>query len=112
MFLPEDYSPAISYIIIFVLAFPAFIIQSILRTAVDSGLRHKEVIFFTFFACFFRIGAMLILGYFFKIIGIVLALALATWLEFILYYLATINKEFFTKMLNEHTFISRIINKF
>lgn len=112
LFLPEAYSPAIAYIVVFTLAFPAFIIQSILRTAVDSDLRHREVSFFTFITCFFRIGSMLILGYFFEIIGVIAALTLTTWLEFLLYSLVTLNRPFFTNILNRHQFILKIVNKF
>lgn len=112
IFLPKDYSSAILYVIIFAIAFPAFIIQSLLRTAVDSDLRHKEASLFTFATCFFRIGSMLVLGYFFEIIGIVLALTLTTWLEFILYYLATLNKKFFTNILSRHALILKIVDKF
>lgn len=112
IFLPKDYSSAISYVVIFAIAFPAFIIQSLLRTAVDSDFRHKEASLLTFATCFFRIGTILVLGYFFKIIGIVLALTLTTWLEFILYYLATLNKKFFTNILNRHSLILKIVDKF
>lgn len=111
-FLPKEYSSVALYVIIFITAFPAFIIQSLLRTATDSDLRHKEVGLFTFITCFFKIGSILVLGYFFKIIGIIVALTMTTWLEFILYYLATLNKKFFNNTLNRHPFILKIVDKF
>ena len=112
LFLPNEYQTTIIYLFIMSLAIPAFIVQSLLRTAIDSDLRHKEVALFTIASSIFKILTILIFGFLFKIIGIICALTISTWLEFILYYLATINKELFINILNRHPLILKIVNKF
>ncbi len=112
LLLPNEYQATIIYLFIMSLAIPAFIVQSLLRTAIDSDLRHKEVVLFTTASSIFKILIILIFGVLFKIIGVVIALTISVWLEFLLYYFATINKKIFIGILNRYPLILKIVDKF
>ncbi len=91
-FLPQDYSAAALYFVILSLGFPAFIMQSILRTALEATLRHKEINKLTLIVNFTKIALIILLGSVFKVTGIVASAVILTWAEFILYYHIVLSK--------------------
>lgn len=92
LFLPSSYGPAKIYFLILALGLPAVILQIIPDTILSANLRHKELNFLIILTNLIRIGLIIILGLFLKIIGICLALALSAWISFAFYYYLTVKK--------------------
>lgn len=86
LFLPIFYSKSAFYLVILLLGFPAKILQSVLQTAFDSALRHKEMSSLLIIPNIIKVLIIIILGYIFGIYGILFGLSIFAWLYFFFTY--------------------------
>ncbi len=92
-FLPQTFHQAIIYFAILAIGLPAAALAIILHTALESHLHYKELSLVGIVSSALKILLILILGYFWQIIGVCIGLAISAWITFIFYYFLTIRKD-------------------
>lgn len=86
LFLPNFYLISGIYLIILLLGFPAKILQTILQTAFDSALRHREMSYLLIIPNIIKILIIIALGFVFGIYGMLWGLSLFAWFYFFFTY--------------------------
>ena len=86
LFLPKFYLISGIYLIILLLGFPAKILQSILQTAFDSALKHKQMSYLLITPSIVKI-LIIIFGFSFGIYGMLWGLTIFAWAHFIFTYI-------------------------
>ena len=111
-FLPETFHQAIIYFMILALGLPPGILGIILSTVLESHLRYKELAVAAVVPNLLRITLILILGYFWQIIGICVALAISGWIDFGFYYLLTLREDLAVGVIDKCLFLKRLSEKY
>lgn len=111
-FLPKTYQSATVYFIILSLGFPAAIMNTFLHTTLESHLRYKELAVIGIIPNILKILLILFFGYFWKIIGVCIALALSSWINFFFYYLVTIKKDLAVNIIKRYPFLEKLAQKY
>ncbi len=87
LFLPKFYLISGTYLIILLLGFPAKVLQSILQTAFDSALKHKQMSYLLIAPSIIKILIIAVFGFVFGIYGMIWGLTLFAWAHFFFTYI-------------------------
>jgi len=109
-FLPETFQQAILYFAILALGFPTGVLSIILHTILEAHLRHKELTVIGIVPNLLKITLILIFGYFWRVIGVCIALVVSAWVSFGFYYLLTIKGDLVVNTVEKFPFIKRLSN--
>ena len=90
LFLPLEFQRAFIYFSILALGFPARSMTLVLHTILESHRRDRELSQALSSSNILKIILVFLLGYFWKVYGICIALTIAFWLHFAFYYLFTL----------------------
>lgn len=90
LFLPMEFQQAFIYFSILALGFPARSMNLVFHTILESHRRDRELSQVLSSSNILKIILILLLGYFWKVYGICIALTIASWLHFAFYYLFTL----------------------
>lgn len=91
-FLPESTHQAIIYFAILIMGFPIGGISIALHTYLESHLKYKELFTMAVWPNLINIFMIILLGHYWGIIGVCIALAVDTWVLFFFYYALTLLK--------------------
>ncbi len=111
-FLPESFSVSLPLLLILSLAFPIGIPTISLFTVLDTHLRYKAVAAATIIPNIIEIFLILLLGWFWNIYGMVVAIAIFGYVSFLFYYLATIKRDEFKKFLEQNPLMRTLIKNY
>jgi O-antigen/teichoic acid export membrane protein len=100
IFLPEPFHQAIIYFAILILGLPAAILSIVLHTLLESHLRYKELTLIGIIPNLLRIVLILVFGYFWRIIGVCISVAISNWISFGFYYFLALRSGLVMKFLN------------
>ena len=109
-FLPETFHQAIIYFTILALALPTGIIHGVLRAVLESHFRYKELTIVSITLSLLKVVLILIFGYFWKIIGICIALTICGWISFGFYYLLTVKKDLVVGNIKRFLLLKKLSN--
>lgn len=93
IFLPQNYQIAKTYFTILSFTFPFSIVTLLFSIILDSHLLHKEINKAGLITNSVKIFLILIFGYFWKTIGICLAITISAWISFFIYYKIIFSQE-------------------
>lgn len=93
IFLPEPFHQAIIYFAILTLGLPAGVLAIVLHTLLESHLRYKELTLIGIIPNLLRIALILVFGYFWRIIGVCISVAISNWITFGFYYFLALRRE-------------------
>jgi O-antigen/teichoic acid export membrane protein len=110
LFLPDSYQRAKLYFLILAFGLPAVFMQMILHTVLTANLRYKELTALIVLPNLIKILLIIVLGFFFKVIGVSLGVTLGVWLSFIFYYFLTIKRDFGLELVNRYPLLKRLSN--
>ncbi len=108
LFLPAEYFVSINYLAILLLAIPVVLVTIILHSILVAHLGDKELIIIGTIPSILGIVLIVVLGFLFKLYGVVIALSLNAWVTFAFYYYLTIKKEKFLAFIKSKKFYSKL----
>ena len=111
-FLPKGYQQATIYLAILALGLIPGVLTMTLHTILESHFCYKELTVINIIPSLLRVILILIFAYFWRIIGVCFALAMANWISFGFYYLLTIEEKYVTKFIEGHYFIRNLSSKY
>jgi len=91
-FLPATFRPAIKYLIILSIMLPAGLMTIVLHSILETHLIYKKISIAVVVPNLIKILLILVFGYFMRITGVCVAIALSGWLSLLVYLLLIFNK--------------------
>jgi O-antigen/teichoic acid export membrane protein len=91
-FMPANYQFSMNYLLILSFGFPAFVLQTILHTLLDTNFKYKELTVIAVLPNLIKIGFIVLFGLMFGVLGVCIAIALAGWINLLFYYLFVFKK--------------------
>ena len=86
LFLPDFYQVAKFYLLILALALAPTALKNVMRAALESYFKTKEILFVSIVPNVLRLAFFVIGGLLYGIIGIIWAIVLSAWIEYGFYY--------------------------
>jgi len=111
-FLPQFFHQAIIYFMILGFGLPAWFLSIVLHIVLEAHLRYKEIAVMEVIPNLLKIVLILVLGYFWQIIGICIALAISGWISFAFYYLLTIKIRLAIKIIERFPLLKKLSQKY
>lgn len=112
LFLPKEFHTAVPLLAILGLAFPVVIPTIVLSTVLQSHLRYRAFMVATTIPNAIEIILILLLGWFFGIHGMIFAVTIFGYVSFTFFYLATIKRDSFKKLLEQSKLIRVIMHHY
>jgi len=110
IFLPQIYQMAIVYFLILSLELPAFILETLMGTALEANFRYKEITVLLILPKILEVILIIVSGFLFGIIGICFGIVLGAWIKAGFYCVLTLKKDLILKLINKSPLLKKLSN--
>lgn len=112
LFLPSEFQAAIPFLFIFGISFPVGFPTIMFNTILQAHLRYRAIAVATLLPNAIEIVLVVILGWIWGIMGMTAGIALFGYVSFVFFYLATVKRESFKRVLEDRKLLRILMNNY